>query len=89
MVEVEDPLPNPAINSAIVHFGDISEEREFSLVADPRVANDGISDADLALQETVLLQLREMASTMNRTIREIDDELEAAADSDVGTFGTI
>ncbi|NND72561.1 MAG: hypothetical protein HKN43_13375 [Rhodothermales bacterium] len=75
------PLVKPGTYTAKVRVGDVVSNREFDVTLDPRVAADGVTQDDLALQESISLQLRDLATSMNTLLSEVDETIASAPDS--------
>jgi photosystem II stability/assembly factor-like uncharacterized protein len=72
------PLVAPGIYQAKLIIGDWTHAERFRLLVDPRVAEDGITQADLIAQESLNLLVRDTQSLANRLVGRIRIARESA-----------
>ena len=60
------PLVAPGIYQVRLTVGDRSQTQRFRVLIDPRVADDGVTRADLVAQESLSLRVRDILSMANR-----------------------
>ena len=74
------PMAAPGTYEARLTVGSRTLTRTFRVLIDPRVAADGVTDADLLMQETLSLRIRDALSDARRTAHDIE---EMGSDGDV------
>ncbi len=65
------PVVAPGIYQVKLVIGDRSYTERFRVLVDPRVAEDGVTRADLIAQESLSLRVRDTLSLANRTVERI------------------
>jgi hypothetical protein len=65
------PVVAPGIYRAKLIIGDWSHVESFRVLVDPRVVEDGITQADLVAQESLSLKVQDMMSMTNRLVERI------------------
>jgi photosystem II stability/assembly factor-like uncharacterized protein len=72
------PVVAPGTYQAKLVIGDRSYAERFQVVVDPRVKEDGVTQADLVAQESLSLQVRDTLSLANRTVERIRNARESS-----------
>lgn len=72
------PMVSPGVYQAELFIGDRSHTQRFRVLVDPRVMDDGVTQADLVAQESLSLQVRDTLSTANRLAGRIRKARESA-----------
>ncbi len=72
------PLVAPGVYQAKLIVGDRSHIERFRVLVDPRVSEDGITQADLIAQESLSLRVRDTLSIANRLVESIREARESA-----------
>ena len=73
------PLVPPGKYTARLISGGPTQTRTFELKADPRVAGDGVTQADLEAQTAFLLQVRDATSDARRLQQQIEEAMKKAS----------
>ena len=73
------PVVSPGIYQAKLVIGDWTHTERFRVLVDPRVTEDGVTQADLVAQESLCLQVRDTLSMANRLVERIRKAQESAA----------
>jgi len=84
----QGPLVPPGRYQARLAIGDWSATEPLVVRADPRVTADGVTDAHLAEQAVLGLQVRDLATAVNQTVRRLR-EVKAAVASDAGAAAVV
>jgi photosystem II stability/assembly factor-like uncharacterized protein len=71
------PVVPPGIYQAKLVVGDWTHTESFRVLVDPRVKEDGITQADLVAQESLSLQVRDILSKANRVVERIREARES------------
>lgn len=65
------PLVAPGTYEAKITIGQWTSTRKFRVLADPRVVNDGVTQADFEAQELLTLSIRDLLSDLRHTVARI------------------
>jgi photosystem II stability/assembly factor-like uncharacterized protein len=71
------PIVAPGIYQAKLTIGDRIHTERFRVLVDPRVTEDGVSQADLVAQESLSLQVRDLLSKANRLVQSVREAQES------------
>jgi photosystem II stability/assembly factor-like uncharacterized protein len=72
------PVVAPGTYQAKLIIGDWTHTERFRVLVDPRVTEDGVTQADLVAQESLSLQVRDTLSRANRLVEQIRKARESA-----------
>lgn len=82
----QGPMVAPGEYRIRLSSGAFTEERALKVLSDPRLVKDGVTDAMIEEQTTLLLKIRDTASEANATLRSLTD-LRAKAQADKTSSG--
>lgn len=74
------PMALPGSYTARLSIGDWTETRQFMVMADPRVVDDGVTQADMEAQLAFNLMVRDTQTEANGALKRIDDLRESLKD---------
>jgi hypothetical protein len=80
------PMVKPGTYTVRLSRGESSIEKTFNLMADPRILDQGVTQADLAFQEELALQVVGLLSEARKLLQDADDETKAELDQVKGRY---
>ncbi|MEM9617780.1 MAG: hypothetical protein AAF936_07430 [Pseudomonadota bacterium] len=76
------PMAAPGVYTLKLSYGDMTTNQTVELLADPRLANRGVTAGDIDLQTTLVLQVRDLISDARRLTHDLETEKSALEGAD-------